>query len=161
MDTDKLTDTQTKKFPSYFPPHVPPENAKEENIRVYRACKTRKLDKISFTPSFEENGHKCPNEDTGNPSVYSLSTYESPKDVKRFVAMNSEYNKPFKIAVGNTLPKYGVVLRAKDKELGRKSKSSHVDWWLYDGVEPYNAFSMIENFTQHLNEWEQAKGGLA
>ena len=55
-----------------------PEGAREENITVYRACKTWKCDKESFTPTFEEQGCRyLEGDDPKDPGLYSLSTTEN------------------------------------------------------------------------------------
>lgn len=45
-----------KIFPDYFQRFKLPDGAREELIKVYRACRSGKCDKNSFLPSFEENG---------------------------------------------------------------------------------------------------------
>ena len=140
-------------FPDYFKLFTIPEGAKEEKIVVYRACKTGKCDNISFTPSFEEKG--CvflKGEDPKNPSLYSLSTYEKPKDVKRFAHMNSDFQVPYVIAKGVTEPQYGLVQRTKERDPLYK-RSSHVDWWLYKDATPYEAFQIIEDFDEYLKKY--------
>ncbi|MDD6208578.1 MAG: hypothetical protein PUB10_08680 [Clostridiales bacterium] len=152
MDNERLK----RLFPSYFDRFELPDGAHEESITVYRACKTQACDKESFTPSFEEQGLVyMAGDNPENPGLYSLSTFEKPKDVKRFVNMQSEYQKPYKIAVGNTEPKYGLVQRTKERT-GRKT--SHVDWWLYQGAKPYEVFQIIDDFETYFEEYKQNKG---
>lgn len=142
-----------KFFPDYFARFELPAGAHAENIVVYRACKTGQCDCNSFLPSFEENG--CvylEGDDPKDPGVYSLSTYEKPNDIKRFVKLTSEYGKPYKIAVGETVPKYGLVQRTKER---KKKAKSHVDWWLYRDAKPYNSFTIIEDFEAHLEEYKR------
>lgn len=137
-------------FPDYFSLYgIPPKGAHEERIHVYRACKTGKCDKISFTPTFEEKGKKYDaHDDPFESGLYSLSTFEKPKDVKRFVTMNSDYGVPYTIAEGDTEPEYGLVQRTKERT-GRKT--SHVDWWLYRGAKPWKSFSIIPDFDSYLS----------
>lgn len=47
-----------KKFPSYFKNFEIPEWAREQELEVYRACATGKVDEVSFLNSYEEFGHK-------------------------------------------------------------------------------------------------------
>ncbi len=92
-----------KIFPDYFQRFKLPDGAREESIRVYRACRTGKCDKNSFLPSFEENGYALnPLVDLTDPGQYSLSTFEKPKDVKRFAGVISDMKVPYQIAVGAT-----------------------------------------------------------
>lgn len=147
MDEEKLK----KKFPSYFEAFVMPPQARDEEITVYRACRSRRLDKDSFLPTFEENNFKCLEEKKEDPSTYSLSTYEKPRDVKRFVTMDSCYQKPFLIAKGITAPQCGPCLRTKEYKEKYK-KSSHVDWWLYEDAKPYLEFKLIPDFGNYMKD---------
>lgn len=145
-----------KKFPDYFNRFTLPEGAHEESIIVYRACKSGKCDKVSFTPSFEENYMvKNPLIDENDPGNYSLSTYEKPKDVKRFTRMTSDFSVPYTIAIGITHPRHGLVQRTKERTGG---KSSHVDWWLYKDAAPHEEFKIIENFDQYLEDYKKRRG---
>lgn len=73
-----------KKFPSYFENFEIPEWAREQELEVYRACATGRVDKESFLNSYEENGYKISiNGDATDPQEYSLSTYLKFRDVKR------------------------------------------------------------------------------
>ena len=133
-------------FPAYFELFDLPEGAREEEIKVYRACRTGACDKLSFLPTFEQQGYQhLEGDDPNEPGTYSLSTYEKPKDVKRFAKMNSEFEVPFKIAVGYTHPKHGLVQRTRERK--PKKKDSHVDWWLYEDAD----FSSYE-IREDLNE---------
>lgn len=126
-------------FPDYFKNFSLPEGAREEAIIVYRACKSGMCDEISFIPTFEEKECKAELfDDLADPSVYSLSTYEKPNHIKRFTAMTSDMKVSYKIAIGKTEPKYGLVQRTKERK--RKSES-HVDWWLYENATPHLAFN--------------------
>lgn len=147
--SDKMNRSQAqKKFPSYFSNFEMPEWAREQELEVYRACATGKVDRESFLNSYEENG--CKISATGeadDPQEYSLSTYLKFRDVKRFMTMDSRYGVPFVIAKGITKPMYGISLETKEwkRNLGIKYKSSHVDWWLYENAEPYKVFEVFEN----------------
>lgn len=141
-------DNAKKKFPSYFDNFQMPEWAKEQELEVYRACRTGKADKESFLNSYEENGYKISiNGNIDDPQEYSLSTYTRYKDVERFMTMTSDYGIPFTIAKGITNPIHGKCLETKEwkKKLGKKYKGSHVDWWLYESAKPYEEFEVIKN----------------
>lgn len=144
-----------KKFPTYFANFELPEGAKEDKILVYRACKTNNIDKESFLPTFEENKFQLPDDDISNPSSYSLSTFENPKDVKRFTMFRlNQLTPPCKIAVGLTEPEHGLVQRTKERFV-KKSKTSHVDWWLYEDAEPHKEFKLIDDFEEFLNDYKK------
>ncbi len=138
-------------FPDYFDRFELPSGARDEYIKVYRACRTGKCDRGSFLNSFEENGFKpnplIPEDDPGQ---YSLSTYEKPKEVKRFASISSEVKPPYKIAVGTTNPVHGPTQRTKERI---KTKSSHVDWWLYKDAKPQECFDIIDDFEEYLEQY--------
>ena len=127
--------------------------ARKESIKVYRACRSGKCDKASFLPSFEEKG--CDENLLSyptDPSEYSLSTYEKPKDIKRFASLTSDMKVPYQIAIGETKPQYGLVQRTKERN--HKCRSSHVDWWLYKDAMPYDAFKIIDNFEKYYENYK-------
>lgn len=133
-------------------PFKVPEGAKEMEIQVYRACRSGKCNKESFLPTFEQqNNVYKENDDKEDPGVYSLSVYENPKHIKRFVMLDSDMHIPYKIAKGETKRQYGLVQRTKD----RKPKSkSHIDWWLFEGADPSSEFRIIEDFEKYLEEYD-------
>lgn len=145
----------SKIFPDYFKLFTIPEGAHEEAIKVYRACRTGKCDRLSFMPTYEQQKFSYTvNDDPADPSVYSLSTFEKPNHVKRFAALTSEFQVPYKIAVGCTEPKYGLVQRTKE----RKPKAgSHVDWWLYEKARPEEAFELISDFEAYLADYRKER----
>ncbi|MGP1594308.1 MAG: hypothetical protein ACTTH8_03575 [Treponema sp.] len=143
-------------FPDYLDKFDLPKIARKESIKVYRACRSGKCDNESFLPSFEEKG--CDENllsDPKDPSEYSLSTYEKPKDIKRFASLTSDMKVPYRIAIGETKPQYGLVQRTKERKPGYKS--SHVDWRLYKDATPYKAFKIIDNFEKYYENYKQGK----
>lgn len=140
-----------KIFPDYFQRFKLPDGAREERIKVYRACRSGKCDKDSFLPSFEENGYVInPLVDSSDPGQYSLSTFEKPKDVKRFAGVMSDMKIPYQIAIGETDPRHGLVQRTKERT---KKRTSHVDWWLYKDASPYEEFKMIIDFEKYFQNY--------
>lgn len=132
-----------KVFPAYFSNFQLPAAAKEQEIAVYRACRTHKLERESFLCTYEENGIRITaggKED--DPQEYCMSTYAKLKDVRRFVVADSKYQPPWTLAKGHTTVKDGVSCGTK--EWKEKHKSSHVDDWLYEGAEPWTAFELID-----------------
>ncbi len=114
-----------KNFPDYFKHFQFPFGTCELSLLVYRACKTKKIERASFLSTYEERGGQLDSSEINNPSMYSMSVYENPKDVRRFTLIrNNHVTSQFKIAIGYTLPKYGVVCRSNGL---KKRKSSHVD----------------------------------
>ena len=140
-----------KIFPDYFQRFKLPDGAREELIKVYRACRSGKCDKDSFLPSLEENGCVInPLVDLTDPGQYSLSTFEKPKDVKRFAGVISDMKVPYQIAVGETNPRHGLVQRTRERT---KKRTSHVDWWLYKDASPYDEFEIIADFEEYLQNY--------
>ncbi len=136
-----------KKFPSYFENFEMPMWAREQELEIYRACPTGKVEKESFLNTFEYNGFKVnAGASVEDPAQYSLSGFMKYKHVKRFATIDSRYGIPHKIAKGITKPIHGICLETKEwkKELGdKKYKGSHVDWWLYEDSEPWIEFEEV------------------
>lgn len=144
-----------KIFPDYFSRFQLPEGAKEEFIKVYRVCRSRKCDRSSFIPSYEENNyHLTPLADENDPGQYSLSAFEKPKDVKRFASVMAGMEEPYPVAVGETNPRHGLVQRTKERT---GKKTSHVDWWLYKDARPYEEFEIIADFKEYLQNYTQER----
>lgn len=134
MDVDKMQ----KRFPAYFSNFRIPSEAVEQEIAVYRACPTRRIEKASFLNSYEENNFRIPPDSlVCDPQQYSLSTYMKLKDIRRFVVIDSKFQPPFLLAKGHTTKEDGLsCITSKWKP----TRGSHVDWWLYIGAEPWLAF---------------------
>ena len=138
-----MRDEQIKKvFPAFFENFQLPAEAKEQEIAVYRACRTRKLERESFLCTYEENGFRITADGKeDDPQEYCMSTYAKLKDVSRFVVVDSKYQPPWALAKGHTTAKDGVSCATKD---WKECKSSHVDDWLYEGAEPWTAFELVD-----------------
>lgn len=128
-----------KIFPAYFQSIELPSEAIGQEIAVYRACPTRKIERASFLNSYEENNFRVPPDmDAGDPQQYSLSTYKNIKDIRRFVVIDSRYQPPWLLAKGHTTCEDGLSCETKAWKKGYRG--SHVDWWLYEGAEPWAVF---------------------
>lgn len=152
-DTQMEIEKAKKIFPEYFKNFTLPDCARAQEIEVYRACPTRKVEKASFLNSYEENGFSLDaGSDASDPGEYSLSTYTRLKDVARFVKIDSRYQPPFGLAKGKTAIECGPCCATK--EWKNHYRSSHVDWWLYEGAEPWAYFDLIdyENEKQYLSQ---------
>lgn len=144
-----------KRFPAYFENFSLPECAAEQEIEVYRACETRKIERASFLNTYEEKGFEVPVDMAADdPRVYSLSTYENPKDLKRFVAIDAKFSPPFLMAKGTTHPSCGPSCPTRKWKGG---KGSHVDWWLYEGAEPWVHFVEVD-YDEELARFRARKG---
>lgn len=146
----KIEDRIKRFFPDYFSRFEIPEGAKEQEIKVYRACRTQLCDHGSFIPTFEiQNFIYLMDQLEDDPGVYSLSTFEMAKDIKRFATLDSDLHKPYKIAIGKTAPECGLSQRTRERK--RKYKGSHVDWWLYMNAEPWKHFKIIDDFDTYFS----------
>lgn len=141
-----------KKFPDYFCNFELPEDLDNEEFVVYRACVTGRADKGSFLNSYEEANMVAPENKIHDPSTYSLSVYRKPKEIARFVTNDRRAKYPFTIATGLTSPVHGVHRQTQYRmsKSGKKRKTSHVDWWLYIGAQPWVDFTVIEDFAEYL-----------
>ncbi|MEG1878039.1 MAG: hypothetical protein RR211_00245 [Pseudoflavonifractor sp.] len=144
------------RFPAYFInfDYELPKEASQQSITVYRACKTGKVEQNSFIPSYEEDGCMISDEHRKDPSYYSLSTYEKPRDVRRFVVIDSKYQPPYALSKGVTDPSCGPSAETRKWKNGCNKKSSHVDWWLYRDATPWTYFKE----TQYEIEKEAVSG---
>ena len=130
--------TIQKVFPAYFANFRMPDAAVEQEINVYRACPTHKIEKASFLNTYEENGFKVTaGGEIDDPQEYCMSTFIRLKDVKRFVIIDSKYQPPWLLAKGKTTKVDGPSCETK---AWKRTKNSHVDWWLYEDAEPWLAF---------------------
>ena len=146
-----------RKFPAAFPVGVPPKGAREAEIVVYRVCRTGKVEKESFLPTYLDPATKensAPPYDCGH---YSMSTFENMKKAKSILRWFKKRNPPAILARGVTAPECGLVLRDKEmleiddlkeciqgKDIKKMRKESHVHWWLYEGAEPHRFFQPFE-----------------
>lgn len=130
-----------KKFPAYMDSIELPTCAKEQEIIVYRACRTRRIEKESFLNTYEENGYQIlahPSLEENDPQHFSMSTYVKVKELKRFCSTNQKkYQPPYLLAKGITKGCCGVSCLTSE---WKKKKGSHVDWWLYENATPWEYF---------------------
>lgn len=153
------------RFPDYFAHFTMPKCAKEQILIVYRACPTYKIEKASFLNTYEEKQGKLLPEEVNNPSSYSLSTYTKVNDLRRFCALTSKYSPPYPLAKGTMSPEYGICAYTKDVEeemeipKKERTKTSHVDCWLYVDAEPWKSFEEVnyEDEYKHNDKYNKEK----
>lgn len=165
-----------KCFPDYQDRFTRPPQAVEQELVVYRACPTRKVERDSFLDSFEENNFEPDSSAPENyPSSYALSTYIKLTGVKRFVIADSKFQPPWALAKGKIVGCCGPCCLSSewaanwwaewskgktDEEIARypsarkfinkkKDSSLHVDWWLYKDARPWEHFEEISYETEH------------
>ena len=153
-----MTDNNNgKTFPAEFPVGVPPKGAREENIAVYRICRTGAVEPQSFLPTYLEPATKENSDASHDCGYYSMSTFEEEKEARKTLRFLRKYNPPAILSKGATAPECGWVLRdrempdieelqecIRDKNIKKLRKSSHIHWWLYEGAEPHLFFQSIE-----------------
>ncbi|WP_143747666.1 hypothetical protein [Megasphaera sp. ASD88] len=128
-------------FPRNFVSEILPENAVPINLNVYRVCLEGVINAEAFQSSFEAESRLIrPRElDLKDPSTYSTSCFEKAKDIKRSLKMFRKKNHPKAIvARGETGTTHGLVLQAP-----HKSKTSHVNWWIYKGHDVSGNFTDV------------------
>lgn len=132
-----------KKFPIDFPVYLLPEEAAEENIVVYRICRTGEVEPDSFLPTYrDELARTKENEGETDIGFFSLSTYEKLRDARQRLKFFRGFQPEAIAARGVTEKCCGLVQRTRERT---GTKSSHVDWWLYKGAQPHVYFHKMED----------------
>lgn len=130
-------ETLKKKFPKGFPVERLPEGAKEENIVAYRICRSGKVEAASFLPTYLDEISKVKEIDDEDMGYYSLSVFEKASEAKRMLKF-FRGKQPCAIAAkGVTDASCGMTQRTKERT---GKKTSHIDWWLYEGATPHLFF---------------------
>ena len=121
-----------RRFPAYFPKDCPPDDAKGEEIALFRLCKTTVPTAQDFLSFYQINPEKY----EGNVQAYGLSTYPTAE------ACESAKRKPPRlrnayegIACGQVDADKGKILRTPSK-----ANPAHITWWVYEGIEPHTFF---------------------
>ncbi len=139
VDIEKIRD----KFPIGFPVELLPKEAKEQQIEVYRICRTGAVEPASFLPTYLDELAKTKENENAQPDIgfFSLSTYEKQRDAKNKLKFFRGKQPEAIAAKGITDVSCGITQRTKERT---GQKDSHVDWWLYTGAEPHKYFDKVE-----------------
>lgn len=139
MDIDAIK----AKFPNGFPVERLPKGAKEENIEVYRICRSGKVEDASFLPAYLDEISKTKENENEIHEIgyYSLSVYEKIRDAKNKLKFFRGKQPSAIAAKGITDKSCGVTQRTKERT---GKKDSHIDWWLYEDSTPHVFFSEID-----------------
>ena len=148
-----------KKFPIYYPESIVPKEAYNNNksIIVYRVCKEGKVEEREFIDSFNEYYLSKGIEIKGIDDIiknckdpkglFAMSCYADISGAKyRLKFFAQRYPAPI-IAEGHIDIAYGPWQRScarKEKKIKNKHEKHHVDWWLYEGMNPVNLFSVFQ-----------------
>lgn len=132
-----------KLFPLYMRHISLPDGAASEEAEVFRICKTGKVEKDSFLPTYEEYkmDDRIEELDLSNPGSYSLSVWEKKRDARRMHTFFSKKIPAVIVAKGITATECGMIQRTRERE--GKNKKSHIDWWLYEDSEPHKYFEEV------------------
>ena len=135
-----------KSFPDYMKNVILPNEACEQEMEVYRLCKNGTVSPKAFLTTYEEYSKRGRLKELNLNDVrsYSLSTYKKKKDIKRKFLSFTRRDPKTIIAIGKTSGEYGVCAMTKDWKEGYKG--SHVDYWLYEGRNPYGDFEEVSVF---------------
>lgn len=136
------TEQMMKKFPSFFSSNnvTLPSKFDTEEYTVYRACITGQVEKDSFLCTYVEQGFSINPSSTYFAGEFSLSVYANPKHFKRFLSVDRRAQHPWTIAKGCTDMNMGPH-KVSSPDFFPKRKS-HIDWWLYDGAQPWLNFEL-------------------
>lgn len=134
-------------FPLYMKQITLPAEAKPEAIKVYRICKTGKVEPESFLTTYVEYERK---NSLGalnllDVASYSLSCWEKAKDARRYLIFFTKKAPKAIASAGITAESCGIVQRTRERQ--NKNAKSHVDWWLYEDALPHKHFKEV-----NLNE---------
>ena len=146
-------------YPDCFPPNIEElivaDGAGENRFRYYRVSRSGKIDRDAFLSSYEEriirdqNIHdrdvekmdQITQKDIG---LYSTSGFESRSRANNVLNLLRRHSDGPVLIVGETEPICGLSMKTKDSKSGRKSKRSHIDWWIYKDAQPELFFTYCE-----------------
>lgn len=121
-----------KRFPAFFPKDCPPNNAKGEDIILFRLCKTTVPTADDFISFYQID----PARYEGNIQAYGLSTYPSADACESAKRKSPRLRSTYEgIAYGQVSADKGKILRTPSK-----ANPAHITWWVYEGVEPHTFF---------------------
>lgn len=120
---------------------------------VYRIAEKGKLNRDAFLSSFQERRVKSSlNNSYNNRDAflaeqevidigdYSTSCFQKRKNAKKVLKLKARYEDGPKILIGTILPDSGLSMLTAESKSHRMAKDSHIDWWIYQGVDPSQDF---------------------
>lgn len=140
----KMSECVEKKFPSFFPENIIPEDAEYREEKVYRICRWGKIDKDAFISTYEEyirGNIQNKDLDLSDPGTYSTSTFFNKRDARGILKCITRYKPAAIVALGKTNPEYGPIQVTKNRT---GQKNSHVDWWLFEQADPSDEFEEVD-----------------
>lgn len=128
------------KFPEWFVPDCPPEDASDASGTVYRFVTEKSIDPEEFR-SYHETGER-PNGQACQRC--GMSVYRKAAEV-RSLLRHLWKNYPGR-NYGPHLVKR--LLAPSDGKIKATGAQGHHTWWAYDGVERHQSFQFIETVTR-------------
>ncbi|MFZ4662515.1 MAG: hypothetical protein ACOYNY_36240 [Caldilineaceae bacterium] len=126
------------KWPSYFPNHCPPEDAKPAVATVYMLVSSP-LSPLDFRPLHERE----PGQQFSSPDLlcqaHGLSVFEEIQDVDRVRRRVKRLRQQI-IAQGQLTQEIGVI-----KPTSSRFGHSHRTWWVAEGVKAWLYFRVVES----------------
>lgn len=141
-------------FPDDFKDNILPQDARPEELTVYRGCKTGIIDKNTFLSSYEEiiikgidtlspNDKKKYEKNLKKPGFYGTSCFLDLEELKDIMDSAWQRHKDAKILIGTMKCEDGLSQQTINRTAGCMRKS-HVDWWLYKNSDPSTYFKEVE-----------------
>lgn len=120
-------------FPAYFPENCPPDDAKAEELCVYRYCVGNTVSVNDFISYYQTD----PERYKDNINAYGLSVLSKKEDCIKGLKLPAIKKRFKSYASGITYINTGVI-----KKTPNNNNPSHCTWWLYDGVDPSTYFAI-------------------
>lgn len=140
-------------FPDYFTQNAIAEimlNGGKQSTNVYRVAKYGNNDDTAFLNYYEEisRGLKEPPKTDkrmqqlkDNIDQLSISCYEKYEDIEHYFNITLAPTHPERILLnGCTCPKFGLSQLTSIRKPNKNN--SHIDWWLFEGAEPWKIFKV-------------------
>ncbi len=146
LDTEEQHPPFPACFPSDFESDILPSAIQPIRIPVYRICTGGVLCKDAFLSSYEEvvrglrpRPHWMDDAALRQPGTYSTSCFYEKSDALHILkCLRRHYPRPI-IAYGEARFEEGPVQRTIERE---PNAGSHVDWWLYQDMDPSPRFEV-------------------
>ncbi len=140
-----------KRFPECFPQGFHDKllavGAKEQELKVFRICKSGLINEDAFVGTMEESlrrGKRRKFRDPDDVGNYSTSCHLKISDSRK-ILQHALRNPPHAIiAEGTIRPEKGLSQITAERKA--ECLDSHVDWWIYVDAQPHLDFKeVIEN----------------
>ncbi|NLQ23417.1 hypothetical protein HGO26_11090 [Shewanella sp. S-1] len=128
-----------RNWPADYPAHVtvPPVDATEQNVRLYRLVENNPPIPYDFVASYKDRDQahlvKFP-KFSNCPNFYGTSMFRNKQAAENLIQSNPHRFRKKSIASGDVLVEHGVV--------GKESSNNHVTVWFFDGTSP-DGFALI------------------